>query len=183
MINGQNKTKILGSKLFVDPKLKKLVNELSKTVRATMKADIQVNGIDVPLSVDAKTGRIYDGMNRFEIGTELGIKVFDVNKRLFESEDAARSFVIRVNLKRRQQNEAQRVQSVLNLEPYEKKLAAARSKSGVALGPNEPGGRVRNTLAMEAQVSPTGFFKISTVLKSQDDELKKKLLSGEKKTR
>lgn len=177
----QDVTYIEASKLFVDPKLKELLNILTKEQRDTFREEIRTQGIQDPLDVDLKTGRIYDGINRFEIGTELGLSKYPVIKWTFASEEEAIDFVIRKNLARRQMNEAQRVAAALKLEENEKKLAEKRKLAGVTLGQNEPKGKTRDILAKKAKVSSTTFHKISSVLKGDNQELKNNLLSGKTK--
>lgn len=87
--------------------------ELTPEEYEALKADIQANGVQIPVEVDEE-GNIIDGYHRAKICQELGID-YPKNVRQGLSEEEKIDFVLRVNLNRRHLTREQRQELALKL--------------------------------------------------------------------
>src|SRR5680860_1027216 len=88
---------------------RQLLPNLSSTEYETLKADIEANGIRVPVEVD-ESGRILDGHHRLRIADELGIEAPTVTVTAGDERESD-AYSLRVNLNRRQLSVEQRKQA------------------------------------------------------------------------
>lgn len=79
----------------------------------SLKGDIQINGVQVPVEVD-ENDNILDGYHRVKISEELGIG-YPKNIRTGMTEEQKFDFAIRINLSRRQLSREQRQELSLKL--------------------------------------------------------------------
>jgi ParB-like chromosome segregation protein Spo0J len=97
-----------------------LLPPLSDEEYAALKADIAVQGVLLPVVIDAETGEVIEGHHRLRAWAELraeGTKVADYPKQLqrFASDDDRVAFVLAANLFRRHLNREQRAEVVARL--------------------------------------------------------------------
>ncbi len=81
-----------------------------------LKADIQANGVQIPIDVDEE-GNILDGHHRARICQELGIDYLK-NVRLGLTEEEKIEFALRINLNRRHLTREQRQELALKLRQW-----------------------------------------------------------------
>lgn len=91
-----------------------LLPELDHDEYRTLKEDITIRGVQVPIEIDDK-GNILDGHHRKKICDELGIKDYPSIIRIGFSEDEKRQHVLALNLARRHLSPEQRKQLVARL--------------------------------------------------------------------
>jgi ParB-like nuclease domain. len=119
-----------------------------------LKADIEANGIRVPVLVNKAKDTILDGRNRMMIAHDLGLKEDDVPFEIFKGKDETGEIISR-NIHRRHLTDDQRVALITKLRgPGLAKQAAERQKAGKAdpsLKSDE--GRVDDQIAREAKVT------------------------------
>lgn len=123
-----------------------------------LKADIEKNGIKLPLLVNKQRDTIYDGRNRWMIAHDLGIKAKDIPMEEFEGDDdAIASEILSRNVFRRHLNDDQRTTAIakLRLPALEKEAAERKAKKGTFGVANADGkkGSVAEHVAKEAKVS------------------------------
>ncbi len=87
---------------------------------ASLKADIALHGVLVPVVVDADSGEVIEGHHRVRAWTELRaekVPVADYPRevRRFEDDEARTSFILAANLFRRHLTRAQRAEVVTRL--------------------------------------------------------------------
>ncbi|MGD0944928.1 MAG: tyrosine-type recombinase/integrase [Acidimicrobiales bacterium] len=97
-----------------------LLPELSDEEFAALKADIAVQGVLVPVVIDADSGEVIEGHHRLRAWTELraeGVKVpsYPREVRRFATDEERIEFVLAANLFRRHLNRAQRAEVVARL--------------------------------------------------------------------
>jgi hypothetical protein len=97
-----------------------LLPPLSDEEYAVLKADIAVQGVLVPVVIDADSGEVIEGHHRVRAWTELraeGVRVPDYPKQLrrFDTEDERAAFVLAANLFRRHLTREQRAEVVAGL--------------------------------------------------------------------
>jgi len=109
--------------LQIDPEFQSLVPPLSKDERAELEASLIAEGCRDALVVWAGQGVIVDGHNRYAICQARGIP-FEVKEREFEDRDAAKEWILRNQLARRNLNDYSRGALALRL----KDVIAARAK-------------------------------------------------------
>lgn len=105
-----------------------IMPDLTPEEYEALKADIQVNGVQIPIEVDEE-GNILDGYHREKICRELGINC-PKNVRAGLSEEEKIEFAIRINLNRRHLTVEQRREMAKKL----KEGGWSYRKIGEALG-------------------------------------------------
>ena len=130
-------------------------------------------------------GVIVDGHNRYRICHENAIP-FSLKEMEFESEAAAKIWIVRNQLARRNVPDFVRCELVLPLESELKAEAKKRQgwrKNGIQLPQNsEEGEKAKETgkeLAEMAGISHDTLYKVKHILAKADDETKDKLRRGE----
>lgn len=126
-----------------------------------LKADIEANGISVPILVNRAKDTIIDGRNRYMIAMELGFDVNDPKKVPLEvfkgTEDEIPQVVLSRNVFRRHLNNDQRVALVakIRLPQLEAEAKDRMAKKGSFGAPSADGkkGSVAAHIAKEADVS------------------------------
>lgn len=128
-------------------------------------------------------GVIVDGHNRYRICHEHGIP-FSYVERSFESEEAAKLWIIDTQLGRRNLTDFERCEMALQ---YEEKLKAEarerkKRKAAESVVPNlaqQNRGRTRDELARMAGVSHGTLDKVKTIVQDADEATKEQLRTGE----
>ena len=97
-----------------------LLPDLSADEYSSLKADIAVNGIHIPVVVDAETGAVMDGHHRVRAWQELraeGVRLADYPRQVrhFAGDDERLAFVVAANLFRRHLTRHQRAELVTRL--------------------------------------------------------------------
>lgn len=113
--------------LQIDPEFQSLIPPLAEDERAELEASLKVEGCRHPL--DVWHGVIVDGHNRYAICQANGIP-FEVKEHEFEDRDAAKEWILRNQLARRNLEKYMRGALALRL----KGVIAARAKANMSRG-------------------------------------------------
>ena len=168
--------------LKIDPDFASLIPPLQDTELSILTDSILANGCEMPLVV--WNGTVVDGHNRYRICHENGIS-FAVEEKMFESREAAKIWIIRNQLGRRNLSDFQKCELVLPLEELLKAEAEKRMQLGKSQlsdpVPNLAQGqmRTRDALATMAGVSHGTFDKARKLIDSADEDTKSRLRRGE----
>jgi len=84
-----------------------LLPSLSTDEYDKLKIDIATRGVQVAIQIDAETGDILDGWNRYSICQELGIADFPIESKTFVNEAEKKWHAVSLNINRRQLNKSQ----------------------------------------------------------------------------
>jgi ParB-like chromosome segregation protein Spo0J len=169
---------------------------------AEITADIEQNGITVPILLNKAGDTIIDGRNRWMIALDLGLRKSQVPVELFTGTDEEiPSVIISRNLFRRHLTDEERGALILKLlAPQWQKEAAERMHKGrpkdggeeprpeTALGSSGQearvksgqGGRVIDKLAAAGQLSEHKAKQLAKAYKAGGDELLDEIISGKK---
>lgn len=115
--------------LKINPEYEKVLPKLTSEEYKALKASIKTHGVLVPLFINSK-GIILDGHNRYRISKELGFKpVLKTVIKDFESSSKEKTFVISINLQRRNLNDFQKAEMGMALLNIEKKKAKEKERN------------------------------------------------------
>ena len=97
-----------------------LLPPLSAEEFAALKADIAVNGVLIPVVIDADSGEVIEGHHRVQAWTELrsekiAVPDYPREVRRFEDDKARTAFILAANLFRRHLTRTQRAEVVARL--------------------------------------------------------------------
>jgi len=162
---------------------------------ADLKANIEKNGISVPILLNQAADTILDGRNRWMMALDLGLRKSQVPVERFTGDEAAiPGVIISRNLFRRHLNDKQRAALVTKLlGPQLEEEAAAREKAGKALLERYPeftggskasypefttGSKTVDKLAKVAGVSPHKTRQAVKVRKAGGDKALDDIISG-----
>lgn len=122
-----------------------------------LKADIEKNGIKLPILVNKKRDTILDGRNRWMIAHDLGFTDKQVPMEEFDGDDTAiMGEILSRNVFRRHLNDDQRAAAIakLRLPALEKEAAERKAKKGTfGVASADGKGTVAEKVAKEAKVS------------------------------
>lgn len=93
----------------------------------SLKADIDANGLRVPIVIDAATETILDGRNRYRVCCELGID-YTTTAKFYEGDDPY-SYVYSLNAERRDLTPSQRATIAIDFEIPMAREASERRKA------------------------------------------------------
>lgn len=166
-----------------DPQLGALVPPLSPGEHAELEASLVREGCRDPLAVWEGRGVLLDGNHRFEICERRGLPYTLVEINL-PDDAAAREWVVRNQLARRNLTPYQRAELALALKP---RLAAEAKENQRRGGGSGPSGRqnpdnprdVKHELAALAGVSHDTIAKVEALRERSDEQLRTKVRSGE----
>jgi ParB-like chromosome segregation protein Spo0J len=113
-----------------------LLPKLTNDEYERLKADIQANGVRVPVIVD-EDGTVLDGRHRWQICEELGLECPTALPVSGLSDYEKRLLSVSVNVNRRHLTDAQRALVGIDIEPDVVKRAEERMLAGVAADPPE----------------------------------------------
>ena len=170
--------------LSIDEELESLIPPLQEVELKMLTESLLENGCEMPLVVWNDV--IVDGHNRYRICRENGIP-FAIEEKDFESREAAKIWLIKNQLGRRNLPEFLRVELVLPLEALEKEKARKRQGERTDLRANiQPNlarspkpKQSRDEMARMAGVSHGTYDKAKKIMASADEETKDKLRKGE----
>ena len=171
--------------LKVDPDFANLIPPLQENELSMLTESILANGCEMPLVV--WHGVIVDGHNRYRICHENGVP-FAIEKKEFDSREAAEVWIVRNQLGRRNLSDFQRCELVLPLEERLKAEAETARRKAISiyrreietvpnLAPSQS--RTRDALAEMAGVSHGNLDKAKKIMESADEETKNRLRRGE----
>ena len=121
--------------LQIDPEFQSLIPPLSDDERAELETSLKSEGCRHPL--DVWHGVIVDGHNRYAICQAHGIP-FEVKEHEFEDRDAAKEWILRNQLARRNLNNYARAALALRLKAVIAARAKARQVGGLKRGDKLP---------------------------------------------
>ena len=168
--------------LKIETEFSDLIPPLQDTEMDMLRKSILANGCEMPLVVWG--GTIVDGHNRYRICHENGVP-FGVEEKQFDSREAAKIWIIRNQLGRRNLADFQKCELVLPLEELLKSEAEKRMQAGKSRLPDpvpnlaQGQARTRDTLASLAGVSHGTLDKAKKIIESADDQMKARLRRGE----
>jgi hypothetical protein len=171
------------SNLKVDAQLRALIPPLTDEERTQLKANLLAEGCRDALVVWKGHGTLLDGHNRFEICTRLGLD-FCVVEIDLPDRAAAKLWIIRNQLGRRNLTPYQRAELALALEPRIAEKAKEKQRAGAGSGPS---GRqksdkptdTKREVAKKAGVSHDTIAKAKVIRDKADEKTKAKLRRGE----
>ena len=154
----------------VTPLTKQEDDDLDTDVKTTKK-------INVPLFISEHSNIILDGHHRNEKALKYEIPLVPCIVKHFDSLLAEFAFVQKINLLRRNMNEAQKIINAQGLHKTEEKLAKQRQKKGT-LASKDAKGKTSHKVAKIIGVSPTIYEKGRTILNSKNKEQIEKWTGG-----
>jgi hypothetical protein len=127
------------------------VAPLPAAQRTEMLNDIKANGIKIPILVNHKKDTILDGLTRWKIAHELGLKTVPMDVFKGKDEEIAGEILSR-NIFRRHMNGDQRASLISKVRgPQLEEEAAKRIKAGVKASGSFEGGKKGSTVAKLAK--------------------------------
>ena len=167
-------------KLKINPELRDLLPKLTKSERDGLEADLIAHGPKEALVV--WNGTIVDGHNRYEICTRNNIPFHTVEYK-FDGIEAAKEYVLRNQMSRRNLPDAIRIKLATRLERILAEKAKANSGLRTDLSTNSSKGYqpidTRKEAAASAQVSEDTYRKGKIVLEKAPEEVKGRYERGE----
>jgi ParB-like nuclease domain len=183
------KEKIMSMKIEdYKPAYPELLPALTDEVFESLKKDIELRGVKVPIEVDIATNEIVDGYHRHKAAVELGIvDNIPITKRQFGSEIERKLHALALNIHRRQLSPSQKAAyavEVLSLfEKHAKERQLAALKNGAKLVkekiPERENGQARDHAAKALDVNPRYVSDAKKIL-NQDPATFEQIKSGEK---
>lgn len=164
--------------LVIDPKFHALIPPLTAEERAALEASLLAEGCRDALVV--WNGIILDGHNRYEICRAHGLP-FETVARDFETRDAAKEWILRNQLARRNLNDYSRGALALRLKGVIAARAKARMLAGKPADPvaNLPQGKTRDVVAEVAGVSGRTIDKVEAVERDAPEPVKVAARAGD----
>jgi N6-adenosine-specific RNA methylase IME4/predicted XRE-type DNA-binding protein len=158
-------------KLKEHPILSKIIPPLSSDDFQRLKADIEKNGIRLPIIVSPK-GKIIDGVHRYKIAKELGIK-FEIKEQDFEDEVMAG---IQLNLARRHLSIEQKRELIAKLRQMGWSQEKVAETIGIAQSRVSDLSKNTSIIDFDNACIPDLRYKIS---KEHEEEIFKRYQQGE----
>ena len=160
--------------LRIDPEFSSVAPPLTDAELRLLRESLQEEGCMNPLVV--WNGVIIDGHNRYRICQELGIP-FAVEEIAFEDRAAAKIWIVKNQIARRNLTPFQRCELVMTME------STLRAQAKINMGRRylDDSERIdtRAYLAKIAGVSNGTFGKVHAIMENGDDEMKRRLRAGE----
>ena len=164
--------------IHVNEEYEKIIPPLPKEEYLQLKSSIQTNGLYLPIIIN-DVGTVLDGHHRHKICNELGITPKYKIKKFVNKIDEM-IFVGECNIRRRQLAPLQRIKIIESLKPYYKKQAKenlSRAGKGLQISAKVD---TREILSQKAGVSHDTYDKGVKILHSDDKDIIKDTLAGEK---
>lgn len=166
--------------LQIDPEFQALIPPLAEDERAELETSLKSEGCRHPL--DVWHGVIVDGHNRYAICQAHGIP-FEVKEHEFEDRDAAKEWILRNQLARRNLNDYSRGALALRLKGVIAARAKARMLAGKPADPpvNLPEGKgdTRDALGAVAGVSGRTIDRVEAVERNAPEPVKVAARAGD----
>ena len=117
------------SDIVIDPEFQGLIPPLTQQERTALRASLKADGCLTPLIVWHKHRIILDGHNRLEFcrAEDIGCEIVEI---VLDSREAAKAWIIKHQLGRRNLNESQRAMLATTLEGIYSKQARPRELAG-----------------------------------------------------
>lgn len=166
---------------IVDDELRALVDPLSDTELAELRRSVREHGIREPLVVWDEEDILLDGHHRYELACQHDLDV-EVERVSLPDRAAAREWMVRNQLGRRNMNKYQKSAMVLQLEPQLAQAARERMLRGTNPPQNsaEGGeGETRQQLAELAGVSHDTISRVKRICKEAGEATRSRLRRGE----
>lgn len=185
--------------LKIDPELRDLLPPLTPEEYAQLEKNILTNGYDRNFPIMEWNGYIVDGHNRYQICQDNNITDYVVGTLAYETKEEVMEWMLDIQLGRRNLTPMQRISIAEKYRGiYEKQAKEAQSNAGKEYGlggtklmanlpealdsdKKEPNPTTRKKLADLAGVGERTYAKGVAILNSGNEELKKRVLSGETK--
>ena len=182
------------SDIVIDPEFQGLIPPLTEQERTALCASLKADGCLSPLIVWHKHRIILDGHNRLEFcrAEDIGCEIVEI---VLDSREAAKAWIIKHQLGRRNLNESQRAMLATTLEGIYSKQARPRELAGkgadgsggrgnrknpVANLPHpSESGRAREQAAADMNVSPRLVQTAKKVMEEGTEKLQSAVRSGE----
>lgn len=172
--------------LFFDQEFRTLIPPLTPEERQGLKESLEREGNRDAVVIWKQTGLLLDGHNRYDLCHELGITLKPPVELWLPDRDAAKAWIIRNQLGRR--NLSPYVRSVLALKLEEvyrakakgnQRLSEGRGKKGLETSPNLNPVDTRVEVARIARVSDNTIAKVKVIEAKATPEQKAKLVAGD----
>lgn len=164
--------------LTILPKYERAVTPLTKKEDDDLDYDVKTTKkINVPLFISQDSNIILDGHHRNKKALKYKIEKVPCIVKYFRTKLEEFAFVTKINLLRRNMNEAQRIINSQALYKIETKLAMKRQYKGT-LASKDTKGRTSYKIARIIGVSQTIYEKGMAVIKSKDKEQIEKWQNG-----
>ena len=173
--------------LKIDPELQSLLPPLSEGEYQQLEDNIVNNGYDKNFPIMVWKGYIADGHNRYKICKDHNITDYTVTTLAYQTKEEVMEWMLDVQLGRRNLNKAQRVLAAEKFREYYERQA--RENMSLGGGDQKSGSPkwvnpiqkvdVQKNLAKKAGVGNGTYSRCKTVLDSNNEDLKKQMLSGE----
>ena len=148
------------TKIFIDAEYLKLVPRMSPDQREALKESIREKGLLQPLEVSRRSGKVLDGMTRFDICEELRI-IPTYTFKDFPTDEEEKEYAIIVNLKRRQLNVFQQIELMQTLRRdfnKQKRVEANQYMSKLKRG------EITEKITKEDQLKNTTGYKMAEII-------------------
>ena len=170
---------IVISRLQTIAKYRNAVTKLTDKEDKDLDDDVKESKkINVPLFVNPKFV-VLDGHNRLKKAIKYGIKFIPIIIKKFDTELEEFAFVLKINLLRRNMNEAQRIINSQELFKIEERLAKERQQKGT-LASSDAKGKTSHKIAKIIGTSPSNYEKGQAIIKSGDKKLIDSWIAGKK---
>ena len=174
------------SDIIIDPEFQNLIPPLTEQERTALRASLKADGCLTPLIVWHKHRIILDGHNRLEFCRAEGIEC-EIVEIVLDSREAAKAWIIKHQLGRRNLNESQRAMLATTLEEIYAKQARTRQLAGLRRGespvpanlPEREKGEARSQAAADMNVSPRLVQTAKKVMEEGTEKLQSAVRSGE----
>jgi hypothetical protein len=178
------------SDIIIDPEFQGLIPPLTAQERADLEASLKADGCIAPLVVWVDHNILLDGHNRFEFCRKHDIEC-EIHEIVLDSREAAKAWVIKHQLGRRNLTESQRAMLATVLADIysvgaKARQEASRARPGQQIGdkaranlpaPGEP--RPRDQAAADMNVSPRLVQAAKKVKEEGTEELQSAVRAGE----
>jgi len=176
--------------IIIDPEFKALIPPLTGDERRDLEASLKADGCISPLVVWYEHHILLDGHNRHELCRKHDIEC-EVHEIVLDSREAAKAWIIRNQLGRRNLNESQRALLAAALADIYAVQAKGRMSEGGKLGGKSPAkgvanlppsstpGKARDEAAAAMNVSPRLVQAAKTVKEKGTAKLQESVRSGE----
>ena len=174
------------SDIVIDPEFQGLIPPLTQQERTALRASLKADGCLTPLIVWHKHRIILDGHNRLEFcrAEDIGCEIVEI---VLDSREAAKAWIIKHQLGRRNLNESQRAMLATTLEEIYAKQARARQLAGLKRGeipvvanlPQRETAKAREQAAADMNVSPRLVQTAKKVKEEGTEKLQSAVRSGE----
>ena len=176
--------------LKIDPELRDLLPPLTDDEYKQLEKNIVENGFDKNFPIMEWRGYIVDGHNRYSICQKHNIE-YVVGTLAYETKEEVMEWMLDIQLGRRNLSPIQRIAVAEKYRPIYEKQAKENSLNNLKQNQKSDRSNLTNRenlkstnkkLADIAGVKPTTYKMGAKVLNSNNEDLKQRVLSGERKS-